>query len=232
MISLIFDISCSIWYYYGAQNRRFEYRKELIFKIYVDYDDCLCETAKAFTGIAGRMFGKTVPYEDVRFFNLQESFDLSDKQYEELMIEGHREEALLSYEETPMASDTLLGWIGKGYEVSVITGRPKSVYEASREWLDRHGLSQLKLYCLNKYGRDAFIKDSDFSLELEDFYRMSFDYAVEDSPMAFRFFDHLPDLKVMVYDRPWNRDHPFPGDNYIRCHDWGQIRERVRDILT
>ena len=197
-------------------------------RIYVDYDDCLCETARAFTGIAKELFGKTVPYEDVRFFNLQESFELSDEQYEELMREGHRGEVLLSYEETPMASETLNEWVDKGHEVSIITGRPKSAYEASREWLDRHGLGRIKLYCLNKYGRDAFIKNSEFSLELEDYYKMSFDYAVEDSPMAFKFFDHLPDLKVMVYDRPWNRDHLFPGDNYIRCFDWGQIKEQVR----
>ena len=38
--------------------------------IYVDYDDCLCETARAFTVIAERLFGKKVPYEEVRFFNL------------------------------------------------------------------------------------------------------------------------------------------------------------------
>ena len=56
---------------------------------------------------------------------------------------------------------------------------------------------------------------------------MHFDYAVEDSPAAFRFFEHLPELKVMVYDRPWNRECEFPGVNYKRCLDWEQIREMV-----
>ena len=50
--------------------------------IYVDYDDCLCETARAFTVIAERLFGKTVPYETVRFFNLQDSFELTDEEYD------------------------------------------------------------------------------------------------------------------------------------------------------
>lgn len=36
-------------------------------KIYVDFDDCLCETARSFTEIAARLFGKNVPYEEVRF---------------------------------------------------------------------------------------------------------------------------------------------------------------------
>ena len=92
-------------------------------KIYVDYDDCLCETAKAFTGIASRLFGKNVPYEEVRFFNLQDSFKLNDEEYEQLMIEGHRPQVLLSYEETPGAADTINGWIDSGHEVYIITGR-------------------------------------------------------------------------------------------------------------
>ena len=57
---------------------------------------------------------------------------------------------------------------------------------------------------------------------------MHFDYAVEDSPAAFRFFEHLPELQIMVYDRPWNRGCTFPGENYCRCLDW----EVIRDIVS
>ena len=108
--------------------------------------------------------------------------------------------------------------------MSVITGRPYSAYEPSRTWLDRHGLERVRLYCLNKYGRDSFIGNSAFSLEIEDYYKMHFDYAVEDSPSAFQFFGHLPDLTVLVYDRPWNRGCAFPGKQYIRCFDWDTIK--------
>jgi len=104
---------------------------------------------------------------------------------------------------------------------------PSSVYELSRKWLDEHGLENVRLYCLNKYGRDFFLKNSNFSLELEDYYRMKFDYAVEDSPNAFRFFGHLPELKVLVFDRPWNRECVFPNGNYQRCADWESIRKIV-----
>lgn len=55
-------------------------------KIYIDYDDCLCETARAFTGIAERLFGKKVPYEEVQFFNLQDSFKLTDDEYKQLCL--------------------------------------------------------------------------------------------------------------------------------------------------
>lgn len=200
-------------------------------KIYVDFDDCLCETAKAFSGIAERMFGKIVPYEKIQFFNLQDSFKLTDEEYEQLMIEGHRPEVLLSYEETPGASNVINEWIDQKHEVFIITGRPFTSFEPSRQWLDEHGFERAKLFCLNKYGRDSFIKNSDFNLELEDYYRMKFDLAVEDSPLAFRFFDHLPELKVMVYDRPWNKDCEFPNENFKRCTDWEKIREAVNDPI-
>ena len=196
-------------------------------KIYIDFDDCLCETAQGFSLLVARLFGLDVPYEHIKDFNLQKSFSLTDEQYEHMMIEAHTPDVLLSYEETPGASDTVNSWLDRGYDVSVITGRPASAYEASREWLDRHGLERAGLYCLNKYGRDSFIKNSKFNLELEDYYRMHFDLAVEDSPLAFRFFSHLPDLKVMVFDRPWNRDCVFPTDSYLRCFDWKTISAHV-----
>ena len=156
-------------------------------KIYVDFDDCLCETARYFSRLALDLFGKDIPYEDISFFNLQKSFSLDDEQYDHLMVEGHRPEILLSYEETPGASVTVNEWIDNGHEVSVITGRPYSAYEPSRAWLDRHGLERVKLYSLDKYGRDSFIKDSSFNLELDDYYKMHFDFAVEDSPHAFKY---------------------------------------------
>ena len=196
-------------------------------KIYVDYDDCLCETARSFSKIAVEMFGKNVPYEEIRYFDLDRSFDLNAEQFERFMLRGHQPEVLLSYEETPGASEVINEWVDCGHDVSIITGRPFSAYEPSRLWLDDHGFQNVRLYCLNKYGRDSFIKGSDFNLGLEDYYKMTFDYAVEDSPKAFKFFDHIPNLKVLVYDRPWNRACEFPNDNYKRCFDWESIKNII-----
>ena len=161
------------------------------------------------------------------YANLDKSFDLNEEQFEQFMIRGHQPEVLLSYEETPGACEVINEWIATGHEVSIITGRPQSVYEPSRLWLDDHGLQNVRLFCLNKYGRDGFIKGSGFSLELHDYYKMRFDYAVEDSPNAFGFFDHLPDLKILVFDRPWNRECEFPNGNYKRCFNWKDIRDSI-----
>ena len=195
--------------------------------IYVDFDDCLCETARAFCDLVNKMFGKNVPYEEMRYFNLQMAYDLTEEQYDLLLEKGHEPDELLSYKETPGASATINEWISRGINVSVITGRPLSTYEVSRSWLDTHGLRDIPLYCFDKYGRENFLKGSSYGLSVEDYYKMKFDYAVEDSPSAFKFFDHLPQLKVLVFDRPWNHNCELPGSNYCRCTDWDTIRRHV-----
>ena len=158
------------------------------------------------------------------------ALDFDDLLLKTVELFRNEPEVLLSFEETPGASRTLNEWIGKGHCVSVITGRPYRCHEVSRLWLDRHGLQNVRLYCLDKYGRENRVRNSDFNLRLEDFYRMKFDLAVEDSPVAFRFFDHLPELKVMVFDRPWNQTASLPGANYRRCGDWESIRAIVSGI--
>ena len=45
-------------------------------RVYVDFDDCLCETGRAFSKLALEMFNKHVPYDRMRYFELDRSFDL------------------------------------------------------------------------------------------------------------------------------------------------------------
>ena len=196
-------------------------------RIYVDFDDCLSESAKGFSDLAAELFGVHVPYEEMRFFNLQKAFSLTDEQYARLLAEGHEPERLLSYEEVPGASAAVNELMSRGHEVSVVTGRPFSSYEPSRLWLDRHGLRDVRIYFLDKYGREIHRKENECCLDLDDFYRMKFDYAVEDSPLAFKYFERLPEMKVLVFDRPWNRECKFPREGYTRCFDWEMIRKIV-----
>ena len=174
-------------------------------KIYIDFDDVLCETAKNFTKIAKELFGKDVPYSEVQFFNLKKTFDLNDEQYEELMRVGHLPEQLLNYEETPGASQTI------------------DSYEPSRRWLDEHGLERVLLYCVDKYGREKFEQTYSFNMTLEQLYSMTFDFAIEDSPAAFEHVMHFEGCKVAVFNRPWNIHAELPNDNFVRCEGWKEI---------
>lgn len=192
-------------------------------QIYIDFDDVLCETAKSYVEIVKHMFQKTIPYESVKWFDLKRSFALNDEQFKAMMTEAHLPKVLLTLEETPGAVATVRKWLDEGHEISVITGRPSASYEPSRQWLDEHGLAQVSLYYVNKYGRDSFIRNSAFSIELEEYYKMHFDFAVEDSPVAFQHLEHLPDCRVAVIDRPWNQAAELPDAKYRRCMNWAEI---------
>lgn len=197
-------------------------------KIYIDFDDVICETAKQFTIIAKELFDIDVPYAEVQFFNLRKSFDLDEVQYDELMKAGHTPETLLAYEETPGASETINRWVDAGHEVSVITGRPFDSYGPSRQWLDMHHLERVPLFCVDKYGRESFQQKFSYSMTLAELYNMTFDLAVEDSPAAFEHVMHFEGCKVAVFDRPWNRNAEFPDDRFIRCAGWQEIDQLLR----
>lgn len=200
-------------------------------KIYIDFDDVICETAKYFTLLVKELFGKDVPYSQVKFFNLQKSFNLTDEQYKELMKAGHFPEHLLAYEETPGASETINRWFDAGHEVKIITGRPFDSYEPSRRWLDEHGLERIPLFCVDKYGRENFNEDCTYSMTLADLYAMDFDFAVEDSPAAFPHVLHFEHCRVAVFDRPWNVEAELPNEHFVRCAGWQEIEKMCQKIL-
>ncbi|MBQ0001394.1 MAG: 2-dehydropantoate 2-reductase [Clostridiales bacterium] len=199
-------------------------------KIYIDFDDVICETGIAFTVMAKELFGVDVPYNEVQFFNLQKTFGLNDEQYTELMRVGHLPENLLAYEEAPGASEIINKWVDEGHEVSVITGRPFSAYEPSRQWLDNHGLERIPVFCVDKYGRETFNEGCTYSMTLQQLYSMTFDFAVEDSPAAFEHVLHFENCRVAVYDRPWNRLAEFPNERFQRCAGWQDIDRMLHTL--
>lgn len=199
-------------------------------KIYIDFDDVICETAVFFTKIAKELFDIDLPYSQVQFFNLKKTFDLNDEQYDELMRVGHISSNLLSYEETADASKIINKWVDAGHEVKIITGRPFDAYEPSRKWLDDHNLDRVPLFCVDKYGRESFNKDCSYSMTLEELYALTFDFAIEDSPAAFEHVMHFKNCKVAVFNRPWNKNEELPNDSFVRCDNWEKIDELFENI--
>lgn len=200
-------------------------------KIYIDFDDVICETALYFTKLAKELFGIELPYSEVQFFNLKKSFNLNDEQYDELMKAGHIPENLLAYAETPGASKTINKWIDAGAEVYVITGRPFDAYEPSRRWLDEHGLDRVPLKCVDKYGRENFNEGCTYSMTLNELYDMTFDLAIEDSPAAFEHVMHFENCKIAVFNRPWNKSAILPDERFVRCDSWDSIDKLMEGKL-
>ena len=63
-------------------------------RVYVDFDDVLCETAQGLAVLALEMFGRQVPFEKIHAFDLRVAFDLHLEQYLALMERAHEPDFL------------------------------------------------------------------------------------------------------------------------------------------
>ena len=198
-------------------------------RIYVDFDDVLCETAPALSGLARELFGRDVPFERIRDFDLRKAFALERAQYEALMARAHEPGFLLAFPAMPGGVDCLRAWQGRGHEVVIVTGRPSSTHGASRAWLQRHGLAALPVLYVDKYNRNHDTPpDAPPMLPFDALRREPFDVAIDDSPVALDALRARPAGRTLVFDRPWNRAYDCSGARTTRCRGWDEVAKAVR----
>ena len=197
-------------------------------RIYIDFDDVLCETARALSDVAKEVFQRDVPYEQITEFNLEHAFSLSGDQIEQLMDHAHEIDFLEKLEPTPDAVDGVKQLLEMGHEVVIVTGRPSYCHEGSLRWMQRFGLASLEIIYVDKYGRAPKIQPGTVPpmLSLEEFNRLSFDIAIDDSPTALDLLSSRDNCRILIYDRPWNRDYISPG-NMQRCCGWMDVLSAV-----
>lgn len=201
-------------------------------RIYVDFDDVICETAKFFSGFVKELFDIDCPYENIRYFDLKKSFSLTEEQYSRMMELAHEDKYIEGYEEVPGAVEVLDRWRKAGHEVVVVTGRPFHTAESSRRWLEAHGLGGTTMIFVDKYSRHESAPGTEKNtVKVEDLKKMHFDLAVEDSPSG---LEHLRgmDCTVAVYSRPWNKDcrGDFPQNKFRWCNDWHVVDELLSTV--
>lgn len=199
-------------------------------RIYVDFDDVLCETARELSRLVLELYGCRVPYEAIHAFNLREAFGLDEARYLHLMHIAHGAEQLLALEPTPGAVAAVAGWMGEGYTVEIVTGRPYATHEASALWLRRHGLEGVPLVHVDKYNREPPAAEGQArALTRGEFAERRYDLAVEDAPMALEQLAAMPPCRVVIFDRPWNRGVPLLTEHFTRCRDWPAVEEVAAD---
>ena len=199
-------------------------------RIYVDLDDVLAQTIRGLTALLERRTGRRVAEEDVTHFDLARSFGLAPEELAAFMQHAHRPEELAELAPSPGGAPALEGWVERGYEVFVVTGRPTSTASVSRRWLERHGIPFDGFACIDKYrGRD-WAGPGEPALGLDSLPGFGFRLAVEDSlAMAVHLVEDCG-VPVALMDRPWNRDlggvRPETAASLVRCRDWGEVAAR------
>jgi uncharacterized HAD superfamily protein len=195
-------------------------------RIYVDFDDVLCETASALAGLLERRFGRKIRVDDISSFNLGESFSLTPEELDHFFELAHQPEELLQYQPMPGVRAALQNWLDAGYAVDIVTGRPPSSDGTSREWLRQHDIPHSGLVFVDKYGRYGAAKDV-IGVSLAEFRQLRYCLAIDDSPTMVRFLAEEMRLPVVIMDRPWNRAVAVdPGLLVCRCADWREIASR------
>lgn len=202
-------------------------------KVYVDMDDVLCETAAALCSLAEREFGRHVRYEDVREFDLQRVFSLSDSEMSRFREMSHSREMLMSYPVTPDAVAGLLALRNAGHEVDIVTGRPASSHAGTEAWLESAGLGGMPVTYVDKYGRtDCFASGSDDpkTVSLAELKQRGYGIVVDDSPVILARLADWCDSKVLVFSRPWNESFKL-SSNMRRISTWRDLCAEA-DVLV
>lgn len=188
--------------------------------IYIDMDDVLCDTAGAYTHLLAHEFGKTVSFEDIFSFNLQQSFDLDDDENRRLFTRGHEPDFINNLRPMDRMLAVLQDWRKKGHHISVVTGRHTSTWSQSLKWLEAQKVPYHSFIMVDKYGWSE--TDERIAISLDELSTIEFHIGVEDSPKMADFLSARMDLPLLLFDRPWNRDYTT-NSTTVRCHDWQSV---------
>lgn len=195
--------------------------------VYVDIDDVLAHTIERLIDLLDETHGRRVDVEQVRFFDLELSFDLGPEEIQAFMDRAHTDPEIEAIAPVAGAAQTLGTWRAQGDDVHLVTGRPPSTNAASQRWLERHGIPHASLHHLDKWGRPTWNEGGLPALRFEDLPTLDLAFAVEDSlDTAVRLVDDLA-IPVALMDRPWNRDlgavRPALRERLVRCTDWSEV---------
>jgi uncharacterized HAD superfamily protein len=196
--------------------------------IYVDLDDVIAKTTCHYVDVLKHEFGRTVDFEAITSFNLQESFSLSDSEYEHFFSLVHEPEIILGLEPIDGAVNILNKWVEQGYEISVVTGRLTSTYDSSLQWLRENEVPFDSFIMVDKYSRP--VVDRNIAISLERFSEMEFIIAIEDSIDMVNFINRKMKSPVILFDRPWNRNG-FLKSDIRRYKTWEEIGRLNLDVI-
>lgn len=199
-------------------------------QIYVDLDDVLAETGRTFLSVLEADFGKRVEWEDVIHYDLGISLGMDQERLSEFMQAIHQTEVLASIVPMSGSREALQGWIDQGYEVEVVTGRPKATDKISRDWLATHEMPHHSLIHVDKYAWEEELLGTTSGVPLIDLAGNGYCLVVEDSAEVAIHLVDIVDVPVVVLDRPWNRrrldEYPNSEGRIVRCKTWQEIVDK------
>ena len=199
-------------------------------QVYVDLDDVLSETGRAFLEVLQREFGKQVEWDDIHDYDLGVSLGMDEAQLTRFMHAVHRPEVLAAVEPMAGSLGALRAWAEQGYEIEVVTGRPSATRQVTLEWLTTREVPHHALIHVDKYAWEEELLGTSSGVPLIQLAGNGYCLAIEDSAEVSIHLTEILDAPIVVLDRPWNRRrleaYPDLNGRIVRCETWQQIFER------
>lgn len=201
-------------------------------RIYVDVDDVLCRTAEALLGVLEARTGRRASMADWVHFDPGRAFGLTAEQLEDFMAAAHEPSLLEELLPVEGAAGVLRTWSGAGCRLELMTGRPPAARDATLRWLGRNGVPFHALTIVDKYARHP---GDPGAVALETLTGAGFDLAIEDSLAMAAFLARHASDRVLLVDRPWNREEALLGEldpasrrRITRVGGWDEIGRAAR----
>lgn len=207
----------------------------LLPKLYVDLDDVVAQTIRAFIDLLETRFHRLVPFESVHSFHLGKSFNLSDAELKIFMTAAHESSVLHSIEPMPGASDALQRLAAHAFIV-IVTGRPIVTYDDTLRWLHDNSIPHHAVRFLKKYvENDTGTHQRREPLSLRSLRKGAFTLAIEDSSRMAKHFATKLELPVALLDKPWNQDLKISSRHRglcTRCDGWNEVEAWFQKTMT
>ena len=198
-------------------------------RLYVDLDDVIGETAQRLLVMAEREYGRKVPFEEVTSFDLDAVFGMNAEETAQFYRRSNQADVLSCVALREGAVESLAACRSGGIEVWVVTGRPAATSDLTRAWLAGRGVPHDELIFVEKYGPWEELDgpppvEPAEPVSLDELAAMEFRAAIEDHPGMARFLAERMRTRVLLMDRPWNRDPEADAHPLItRCRDWQAV---------
>jgi uncharacterized HAD superfamily protein len=193
-------------------------------RLYVDFDDVLCQTARGLMDRVNKQFGKCIVFDEILSFDLEHSFALAAHELEWLLQMFHEPEVLLGFEPIDGAAEVLRAWATRGGAIDIVTGRPPATRKYSEQWLEAYAIPYDKVLFVDKYGRGFPDAPGAETLTMDEVADMAYSAAIDDSAEMMSFLSGRVGYPLILLDRPWNRALPRQAASCVRrLQDWDSV---------
>jgi uncharacterized HAD superfamily protein len=143
------------------------------------------------------------------------------------MAIAHSPQVLRDHKPVDGSIEAVSKFIAMQYEILLVTGRPPSVYDLTKEWIAKYNVPHQDLIFVDKYGRYTESDPYPFLLSLDDILGLDIGFAVEDCLDMAVFLSKEMGIPVALLDRPWNRHSdfcdPLTEGSIYRCDGWNSV---------